>query len=431
MKCTSFARLAKAVLKPLSNNIRVYEAYQLVVNFLIRTLRTSFKLYYVAFPLGSRLTLKDLLVIGRQYEAVNNKTQKVRTVLRTITIHAKRQPLMHIARHRTLMENCNPDTHFAEIVWANGHIKKGNVQREVKSVVSVLNTTILHACVVPRDKDEVKVQPKDVTKQTFNLLTLRTLMITANQKTKTVRYCYAVKNKQCWNPVTKLTINNCKVKFTVDTGSSINVIDQQTYNKLGKIKLAKTSIRAITFNSADSVKMTGKFINTVESMRKITVATIYVTEANGGCLLSAETAEELGLISLHLNTVHTPPQQAHPQFATVRDKGVKAIVQNHAKVISGLGRMKHHQVELIVDEDVTPVAQEQRRIPFHLRAKVDNELNRLLEQDIIERMPDTEATEWISNSNSRLLGIQGVKLYILMAPSWRLVKANIRYSFKV
>ena len=66
--------------------------------------------------------------------------------------------------------------------------------------------------------------------------------------------------------------------------------------------------------------MTGKFTTTVQSRRKITVATIYVTEANGGCLLSAETAEEL--ISLHLNTVHTSLQQAHPQFATVRDKGV-------------------------------------------------------------------------------------------------------------
>ena len=142
--------------------------------------------------------------------------------------------------------------------------------------------------------------------------------------------------------------------------------------------------------------MTGKFTTTVESRRKITAATIYVIEANGGCLLSAETAEGLGLIRLHLSTVHTPPQQTHPQFATVRDKGVKAIVKNHGKVFSGLGRMKHHQVELIVDKDVTPVAQQQRRIPFHLRAKVDNELNRLLEQDIIERIPDTEATECIS-----------------------------------
>ena len=121
--------------------------------------------------------------------------------------------------------------------------------------------------------------------------------------------------------------------------------------------------------------MTGKFTTTVKSRRKITVATIYVTEANGGGLLSAETAEELGLISLHLNTVHTTPQQAPPQFATVRDKGVKAIVQNHAKVFSGLGRMKHHQVELIIDKNVSPLAEQQRRIPFHLRAKVDNELN--------------------------------------------------------
>ena len=45
---------------------------------------------------------------------------------------------------------------------------------------------------------------------------------------------------------------------------------------------------------------------------------------------------------------------------------------------------------------MTPVAQQQRRIPFHLRTKVDKELNRLLEEDIIERVPDMEATEWIS-----------------------------------
>ena len=65
--------------------------------------------------------------------------------------------------------------------------------------------------------------------------------------------------------------------------------------------------------------MTGKFTTTVESRRKITVATIYVTEANGGCLLSANTAEELGLISLRLNTVQTPQQQTHPQYATKLD----------------------------------------------------------------------------------------------------------------
>ena len=83
------------------------------------------------------------------------------------------------------MESSNLATHFAETVGANGHIKTGHVQREVKSVVNVWSTTILHESVVPRDKDEVKVKPDDVTKKTFNFWTLRSPMITANQKTPT------------------------------------------------------------------------------------------------------------------------------------------------------------------------------------------------------------------------------------------------------
>ncbi|CAB4000605.1 Retrovirus-related Pol poly from transposon [Paramuricea clavata] len=45
---------------------------------------------------------------------------------------------------------------------------------------------------------------------------------------------------------------------------------------------------------------------------------------------------------------------------------------------------------------LTKITQRQRRIPFHLRAKVDAELSQLQDEDIIERVPDTEATEWIS-----------------------------------
>ncbi|KAK9702329.1 Alcohol dehydrogenase transcription factor Myb/SANT-like [Popillia japonica] len=44
---------------------------------------------------------------------------------------------------------------------------------------------------------------------------------------------------------------------------------------------------------------------------------------------------------------------------------------------------------------VTPVAQTNRRIPFHLRNKVEIELNRLLMEGIIEKA--TEPTNWISD----------------------------------
>ena len=219
-----------------------------------------------------------------------------------------------------------------------------------------------------------------------------------NESSDSDNYCYSVNNTKAQNPYTKLKINNRNVKFTVDTGSSINIIDQQTFEQLGHYTLSKTNIKAYAFNSNVPVKMNGKFTTIVESRRKITVTTIYVTKENGGCLLSGSTAEELGLISLHLNAVQiTKSSQTPPTLTSIKENGVQRVVQKYPNVFCGLGKLRRHQtVELLVDKDVKPVTQRQRRIPFHLRAKVDAELSRLRDEDIIERVPDTEATESIS-----------------------------------
>jgi hypothetical protein len=210
-------------------------------------------------------------------------------------------------------------------------------------------------------------------------------------------YCYAVKTTAKNNPTTKVTINKHQVKFTVDTGSTINVIDQATFKQLGPITLRKTRIKAYPFNGTVPVKMKGKFQTTVESRKKITVATIYVTEADGGCLLSANTAEDLGLITLHLNHIKvTKPNSQAAQQGNIPDKGVQRIVNKHSSVFQGQGKLRNKQIELIIDEAVKPVAQKQRRIPFHLREKVERELSKLEHDDIIEPVPDTEETEWIS-----------------------------------
>ena len=48
-------------------------------------------------------------------------------------------------------------------------------------------------------------------------------------------YCYAVNTKQSKSPITKLTINYQKVTFTVDTDSTINIIDENTFKILRHI----------------------------------------------------------------------------------------------------------------------------------------------------------------------------------------------------
>jgi hypothetical protein len=101
---------------------------------------------------------------------------------------------------------------------------------------------------------------------------------------------------------------------------------------------------------------------------------------------------------LHLNQIETTKisQNKLTTGLSVTDKTVWSIINKHSKVFQGVGKLKNRQIELIVDKSVKPIAQRQRRIPFHLRGKVDTELCRLEQEDIIEKVPYTDETAWIS-----------------------------------
>lgn len=98
-------------------------------------------------------------------------------------------------------------------------------------------------------------------------------------------------------------------------------------------------------------------------------------------LLGYETALAMGVLKI-INSVNTVP--------TVVDK----LAGTYDSLFHGIGKMKDVKVKLHIDKTVEPVAQKHRRIPFHLRQKVDQELSRLLEAGIIETV--NEPTDWVS-----------------------------------
>lgn len=51
-------------------------------------------------------------------------------------------------------------------------------------------------------------------------------------------------------------------------------------------------------------------------------------------------------------------------------------------------------MKLSIDQDIKPVAAKCRRQPFHTRTKVEKEIEKLLEDDIIE--PAQGASKWVS-----------------------------------
>lgn len=118
-------------------------------------------------------------------------------------------------------------------------------------------------------------------------------------------YCYAVEGKSRHHLKTRLKINGQRISFLVDTGASINIIDNATFSELKGIFLQPTNIKADAYNSQIPVKMKGIFKSLIETNKRCAVAKSYVTEDNGGYLFNASTAEDLGLISLHLHQVNT------------------------------------------------------------------------------------------------------------------------------
>ncbi len=113
---------------------------------------------------------------------------------------------------------------------------------------------------------------------------------------------------------------------------------------------------------------------------------IRLNKPDSGNLISASTAQELGLISLHVHSVSP----------STGDKKIDQILHQHANVFHGLGKLKGEQIKLNIDASYPPKAQPQRRIPFHVRQKVKAELEQLENSDIIERVPESQPTPWVS-----------------------------------
>ena len=88
---------------------------------------------------------------------------------------------------------------------------------------------------------------------------------------------------------------------------------------------------------------------------------------SSGCLLGRSTATKLGILEIHqVNDINMPSNS---------DK-VSDILNDFPEVTSGLGKLKNTQVKLNIDTTVKPVSQHLRRVPFHIRNKIESHPHR-------------------------------------------------------
>ena len=188
-------------------------------------------------------------------------------------------------------------------------------------------------------------------------------------------------------PFYKIKVHGTPVTIMADSGASINILDETEYRRLpNRPNLEPSSVKIYGYQSKVPLRVLGKFTTALESETKKLSDKLYVVEGSGGSLLSWRTSQGLNL----LQTV----QQIGDQPSKTEPNAPANLIEEYDDLFHGLGKLKNYQIKLHIDENVPPVAQPHRRVPFHVRKQLEEQLRRDEELGVIERIEGP--TPWVS-----------------------------------
>ncbi|XP_068669960.1 uncharacterized protein [Montipora capricornis] len=139
----------------------------------------------------------------------------------------------------------------------------------------------------------------------------------------------------------------------------------------------KSSKKLIAYGQKEPIEVIGTFVSEIVcgSNGKTCVDEFTVVKGPGRSLLGKSTAEKKEVLRVGPMKEEIRSLMTEGNGADTRDK--------YAEVFTGVGKLRNFQLKLHVRDDVTPVAQPVRRLPFGLRIKAEEKLDELLAKDII------------------------------------------------
>ena len=185
----------------------------------------------------------------------------------------------------------------------------------------------------------------------------------------------------------QVQVNGKAVEMMIDTGASVNLLDEATFHRIdcGNKLLEHAHSKIYSYGFDTPLSLLGTLSTTIKSSSNSTTTQLHVVKGNMGNLLSYNTAQKLGLITISVNTT---------TVTDVNKNSPESLQEEFECLFGGIERLRNKIVKLHVDPDITPRQQPHRSIPFHVRGDVEKELERLQRLDVIERVEGP--TPWIS-----------------------------------
>ena len=209
------------------------------------------------------------------------------------------------------------------------------------------------------------------------------------------RYAFTVRNISGANGDAKIGVNvgGIPVEMIIDSGATCNIIDQNLWEYLKseniKCESTKCHLNVYSYGSEDPLPVLGKFSTRVSvGETNLDDIEFIVMKGCGQALLGRATASALGVLKLGPN-VQAVSKGVKPQSLREHE-----IFAKYPGCYTGIGKLKDYQLKIPIDNDVQPVAQPMRRVPYQLRDKLSKKLDELLELDIIEEV--SGPSSWVS-----------------------------------
>ena len=173
------------------------------------------------------------------------------------------------------------------------------------------------------------------------------------------------------------------LQMEVDTGASVSLISEATFKKLWTDKTPKLGPTNVTLRSysGEVIKVLGELNVTVEYGDQEMRLSLLVVTGKGPSLLGRDWLKQLKLKRgelFHLNSAATLT--------------LKEVLQRHDDVFKeGLGKIKGMEVKIHMEPGAQPQFFQPRTVPLALRARVEKELEKLVEEKVIEPV---QFSEW-------------------------------------
>ncbi|KAI4895675.1 hypothetical protein NFI96_020671 [Prochilodus magdalenae] len=179
-------------------------------------------------------------------------------------------------------------------------------------------------------------------------------------------------------PITKIVkVNGTEVTFEVDTGCGVTVISKEQYSKMWKKgtvpELDHSSLQLKTY-TGEKLGVLGRIQVTVEYEGATKILPLIVVEGDGPNLLGRAWLKEL---ALEIHPIH--------KVAVKCKLKLEEVLGEHADVFKEeLGQLKGTKATIQVDKEAQPKFYKPRPVPYAVKPLVEQELQRLVEEKIIE-----------------------------------------------